>query len=559
MVDSDPDAALFDDIPINSNHQIVPNPGSQWNSNNDHVKHHNRGRHGHHRRGGPPKHHHHARAKNGLPFDDTSDYFELAMQARLLSNGDKIPSNTATDPANYADIDIERGSEARDRGKGVDHAGGSKHKGSRFQWNKSFPNQKNKHTFDNPRGEGSVSFNGLGAQRRLVRNGCISPDNVARNAGPSGRFSNQVVGTGDKGKGKVGARNSSRNHKTEGHGVMFHEPQATSLFNENQHGINQRRKNYFTGKRKHRIDQINLGESSSSVLAHPPHPSQKLAIANSSGGDERERDPCSDEYWSMEESELNNEELADQSAKISQVESDEMLARRLQEQFNKEAQNFQVTEEEDDDAIIARALQEEDEDYDDDDLDIVPFRRNHRGSGRDRSMEHLYSRTQHFSLRGPPMQTPNHRRTQMRFNGPDMDYEMLLISQLRRGLNSSNMDIDTRLSILEALEEAFESQNDMDISGEFYPGFHDDEYEILSTLDEDNHQHSGATDGQINILPISTVKGDRVEDACVICLEVPAAGDVMRHLPCLHKFHKECIDTWLKRRNACPVCKSAIT
>lgn len=48
----------------------------------------------------------------------------------------------------------------------------------------------------------------------------------------------------------------------------------------------------------------------------------------------------------MEEPKLNNEELADQSAKISQVESDEILARRLQEQFNQEDQNFQVSDEE---------------------------------------------------------------------------------------------------------------------------------------------------------------------------------------------------------------------
>ncbi|KAF3325514.1 hypothetical protein FCM35_KLT10585 [Carex littledalei] len=67
------------------------------------------------------------------------------------------------------------------------------------------------------------------------------------------------------------------------------------------------------------------------------------------------------------------------------------------------------------------------------------------------------------------------------------------------------MDMDTSLSILEELEEAFENQSDIDISGDIYSGFHADEYEILSTLDEDNHNHAGATDGQINILPFFTI------------------------------------------------------
>lgn len=74
--------------------------------------------------------------------------------------------------------------------------------------------------------------------------------------------------------------------------------------------------------------------------------SQKITVVNSCGEEERERDSCSEEYWSTEEPKLNNEELADQSAKLSQVESDEILARRLQEQFNQESQNFQASDEE---------------------------------------------------------------------------------------------------------------------------------------------------------------------------------------------------------------------
>eukprot|EP00249_Psilotum_nudum_P017151 c26183_g1_i1 orf=785-2185(+) len=50
--------------------------------------------------------------------------------------------------------------------------------------------------------------------------------------------------------------------------------------------------------------------------------------------------------------------------------------------------------------------------------------------------------------------------------------------------------------------------------------------------------------------------GNGTEGMCAICLEDYIAGDRLRILPCCHKFHSLCIDSWLTRwRPFCPVCK----
>jgi hypothetical protein len=44
---------------------------------------------------------------------------------------------------------------------------------------------------------------------------------------------------------------------------------------------------------------------------------------------------------------------------------------------------------------------------------------------------------------------------------------------------------------------------------------------------------------------------------CAICTEVLQLGDEVQQLPChkSHLFHPPCLEPWLSRSNACPVCR----
>lgn len=47
-------------------------------------------------------------------------------------------------------------------------------------------------------------------------------------------------------------------------------------------------------------------------------------------------------------------------------------------------------------------------------------------------------------------------------------------------------------------------------------------------------------------------------DVCCICLSELSCGDICCETPCKHAFHKECLDTWVKQRNHCPLCVQKI-
>ncbi|XVF25040.1 hypothetical protein REPUB_Repub13aG0179500 [Reevesia pubescens] len=74
-----------------------------------------------------------------------------------------------------------------------------------------------------------------------------------------------------------------------------------------------------------------------------------------------------------------------------------------------------------------------------------------------------------------------------------------------------------------------------------------------------NDQENSAGEG--GVLAAGTAK-ERVisgEDAvCCICLAKYADNDELRELPCIHIFHVECVDKWLKINASCPLCKTEV-
>jgi E3 ubiquitin-protein ligase RNF38/44 len=88
---------------------------------------------------------------------------------------------------------------------------------------------------------------------------------------------------------------------------------------------------------------------------------------------------------------------------------------------------------------------------------------------------------------------------------------------------------------------------------------------MLCQLDETVENRKGATVAQIETLPAQTVPaggllGEAGEKlSCAVCLEEFVEGAQLRALPCLHKYHKDCIDKWLQQKAACPVCNRAVS
>jgi len=85
--------------------------------------------------------------------------------------------------------------------------------------------------------------------------------------------------------------------------------------------------------------------------------------------------------------------------------------------------------------------------------------------------------------------------------------------------------------------------------------------EFVEHLQHNNR--SGASTSEIDNNTASWVVDDVMKlpeelRSCCVCLEDVKAGNRVRTLPCLHTFHAECAEEWLKKKKVCPLCQFSI-
>lgn len=98
--------------------------------------------------------------------------------------------------------------------------------------------------------------------------------------------------------------------------------------------------------------------------------------------------------------------------------------------------------------------------------------------------------------------------------------------------------------------------------------FTPEDYDMLLELDEyqgpkDGHHHclqAKKLQALMMWLPVSGVPAGAAVQECIVCLEPMEPGTEVRTLPCMHVFHRACIEQWLGTASqpCCPIDQVSI-
>ncbi|THD24168.1 RING finger protein 11 [Fasciola hepatica] len=82
----------------------------------------------------------------------------------------------------------------------------------------------------------------------------------------------------------------------------------------------------------------------------------------------------------------------------------------------------------------------------------------------------------------------------------------------------------------------------------------------MSQLTEEEQVKIATRMGLISTLPLFKFDEGKREklSECIICMCEYEEGEELRYLPCLHTYHRVCIDDWLMRALTCPSCLEEI-
>jgi len=86
-----------------------------------------------------------------------------------------------------------------------------------------------------------------------------------------------------------------------------------------------------------------------------------------------------------------------------------------------------------------------------------------------------------------------------------------------------------------------------------------EEQQLQQTM---NQRSAGLNEEQINNIPLEKylipLTGIEEPETCSICIDEFKQEQDLRRLPCRHRFHKNCVDEWLKISSTCPNCKAEL-